>query len=174
MIGEGEYLEARGYADTKIIRCLEDTAELLWWYAEGHADYEKTVQSIGIYTVYVYAIGGDYGENGVFYIDSQRHGGRNYQITLLDAPNSGNINVTPEGLVTWSAITGTNAYAITITVEGEEYLEKTVLKGLGDEPSYQIQDYVESVRGKHFEITLQALGNGGTIISSVETTRSWN
>ena len=138
---------------------------------EGCLHHEKCPSSVGTYQVSVYAIGGDYDENGTFYIDSQRHGGNSsYQITLLAEPNANSINISQDGKLTWATISGTNRYAITITVEGDEYLTKTIVT----QPNYVISNYADEVRGKHWEVTIQAIGNDTTVISSKETTRSWN
>jgi len=137
----------------------------------GCTHYEKCPSSVGTYKVAVYALGGDYDEEGTFYIDSQRHGGNSsYQITLLAEPNADSIKISQDGKLSWATISGTSRYAISITVEGVEYLAKTTVS----QPGYLIEDYVADVKGKNFAVTVQALGNGTTVISSKETTREFN
>ncbi|MBR5987149.1 MAG: hypothetical protein IK037_01140, partial [Clostridia bacterium] len=137
----------------------------------GSTHFEKCPSSVGTYKVAVYALGGDYDEKGTFYIDSQRHGGNSsYQITLLAEPNADSIKISQDGKLSWATISGTSRYAISITVEGVEYLAKTTVS----QPGYLIEDYVADVKGKNFAVTVQALGNGTTVISSKETTREFN
>lgn len=86
--------------------------------------YSKVIQSPGIYSVRVKALGGSFDSNDVYYIDSQYAGGSiNDNIILLAAPAESTFSITADGAVKWNSISGARGYEYQISYNNEEYLD---------------------------------------------------
>ncbi len=117
--------------------------------------------SVGSIKTYVYALGGGFDENGVYYIDSQAQGGSaKYTITLLDSPDLSSFKITTDGKMTWANIASSIKYELQISIDGGEY--ETIIV---NDPMYIIDNYanVSSV-----SVLIKAIGNGTNIITSQE------
>lgn len=133
--------------------------------------YSHQPSSVGTFTIRVYALGGAFDEDGVYYLDSQSRGGNSsYSITLLAAPNANSIKVTTDGLMTWTAIAGATGYEIEISVGGEEYGQPILVSNAS---SYLLEDF-SRYTGQHLKVRIRAIGNGKTVISSEAVEQSWD
>lgn len=128
--------------------------------------YSYCPNNVGVYAASVYAIGGKFDDEGVYWIDSQRQSGSNYKITLLASPNPDSWKLSADGLLTWPPISGMVSYEIEIAVNGGEYTTYTQTS-----TSMVIEDY--SIRNS-YKIRIRAKGNGTTIISSVWSEHTWD
>ena len=128
--------------------------------------YSYCPNNVGEYTIRVYALGGKFDENGVYYLASQSQGGNaNYTITLLATPNKNSIGLTQDGVLSWTAIKDAVKYEVELTVDGvTSTFESTKV-------SYQIQDFSIS---KKYEVKIRALGDGNKVISSKQVDYTWN
>lgn len=91
--------------------------------------FENDPNNVGSYALSLYAVGGKFDENDVYYVDSRVFGGNdNYTITLLPQPNVGDISINRDGELSWTTVSGASSYALTLSVDGTEY-NKTVKQG---------------------------------------------
>ncbi len=123
--------------------------------------------STGTYEIRVFAVGGNFDEEGTYYIDSQSQGGNSrYSITLLASPNPSDMTLSQDGKVKWTTIKGATGYNITVIKDG---VPADTVKVTA--PEYVIPDFE---KGHQYIIEVTALGNGTTIISSELVSREWN
>lgn len=133
--------------------------------------YSHMPSSVGTFTIRVYALGGAFDDEGVYYLDSQSRGGNSsYSITLLATPNESSITVTADGYMTWTAIAGATGYEIEISVDGGEYGEAITVSNAS---SYTFENFSQ-YKGKQLKVRIRAKGNGTTIISSETVEKTWD
>ncbi len=163
-----EYSEAQ-YTDTGKIKVTITTESA---YATGYCyniaknsqivnstTYEFCPNNTGTYIVSVYAVGGGFDEEGVYYLDSQTKGGNNnYRIILLGQSNPDSYVVNGDGMLKWASVSDAVSYKIEISVNGGEF--ETYNKATA---GLQIPGYSLSNR---YVIRIQAVGNGNNIVSS--------
>lgn len=128
--------------------------------------------SEGAFAIRVYALGGAFDEEGVYYIDSQSQGGDSgHTIRLLPHPNSDSISLSQDGRLTWTAVSSAQGYTIEYSLDGGAYEELATVYNVS---YYDISPDVYN--GHTLKIRIRALGNGNNIISSqaVESAREWN
>ena len=76
--------------------------------------------AVGKHKVGVYAHGGSFDSDFVYYIDSQIAGNNdNSYVELLASPNANDINKSRDGILTWTTILGAKGYEIQFNVNGE-------------------------------------------------------
>ena len=127
--------------------------------------------SVGSFAIRVYALGGAFDEDGVYYLDSQSRGGnQSYTITLLATPNESSITLTADGYMTWTAIAGAIGYELEISVDGGEYGEVITVSNAS---SYTFANFSQYA-GKQLKVRIRAKGNGTTSISSETVEHTWN
>lgn len=116
--------------------------------------------AVGAINTSVYALGGNFDEEGVYYIDSQAQGGSRYTITLLASPDVSSFKITTDGKMTWTNIGSAIKYELQISLNGGDY--ETVIV---NDPMYIIENYasVNSV-----SVIVKAIGDGNRIITSKE------
>lgn len=128
--------------------------------------------SVGTFTVRVYALGGAFDEQGVYYLDSQSRGGNSsYSLTLLATPNASSINLSADGQLTWATVANAAGYELEILVDGQR--EGDVISVSGS--YYTIADYASKYAGsgKQLTVRVRAKGNGTTIITGEWAETSW-
>ncbi len=139
-------------------------------------EYRHTANATTTYTVNVIAVGGAFDANKIYYINSLP--ATNKQITLLSAPGSTGIKLTPSGAVatlTWQPVDkATNGYEIVVDFNDgtEEYV--TTTSGDSTSCSFELYDATYNPDGKfkrenlqNYTYKIRALGNAaGTIIAS--------
>ena len=144
---------AKGYAYT----VGGATVELV-----GQTAYSHLPSSVGKYTVSVYALGGNFDEQGVFYINSQRQGGNSsYEMVILDITNVSSITMTRDGYLDWadSSLGATLGYTVKVSIDGGEWVEYANVRSSGLA--------IEGLKpGATVAVKIQANGNGRTIIAS--------
>ncbi len=122
--------------------------------------------STGTFSVFVYALGGNFDENGFYYINSQAAGSKDV-VTVLGAVNKNNIQVTVDNELVWTTAKGAVEYQVTVTING--VTKVAIVNG-----NVTRLNLKELFGGQTFElvtinIEIQALGNGTTIISAEKT-----
>lgn len=128
--------------------------------------YSYCPNNVGKYDIIVYALGGSFDENGVYYIDSQSQGGNGKRmITLLSSPNPSSWKLTADGLLSWPGIDQAVKYEITIIANGGEEVVKQTTKTSIEIENYSMQN--------SYTVKIRVIGNGTTIISSLEETRDF-
>ena len=129
--------------------------------------YSLKPNSVGSIPVRVYALGGNFDEQGVYYLDSQARGGSSaYTITLLATPNRDSITLTDDGYLSWPAIAGTNDYELQFSIDGGEYGESITV----NKSNYTIENYAEI---QSLSVKIRAKGNGTKIITSEWVEQEW-
>ena len=124
--------------------------------------YGHNPNSIGTYSARVYATGGNFDEDGVFYIDSQSTGGSAaYSITLLSVTNVENIKITQQGYITWAVSDDAHGYNIEISLDGGA----TFTSYETNVNCYTLS--AEENQATNIVVRVQAKGNGTNVISSV-------
>lgn len=123
--------------------------------------YSHQPNSVGKYAVSVYALGGNFDEDGIYYTDSQRRGGNSsYTITLLDITNASEIDFSKSGRVQWAASVhgATAGYELQISINGGAY----------ETYHAQTPDYtLESMLGvTSIQFRICAKGDGGKLVAS--------
>lgn len=130
--------------------------------------YSRKANGVGKYIARVYAKGGSFDEDGVYYLDSQSRGGSDsYSITLLTYPNPQDFTLSRTGVLKWSAIAGAVKYEVQISVDGGEFTTYTVN---ANAPTFTIANFDTSHK---YTVRIRAVGNGTTIISSEQKERTW-
>ena len=142
-------------------------------YTSTELSRSHLVSTAGKITVRVYALGGNFDESGVYYIDSQSAGGNDrYSITILASPNPSDFKFTMDGMLTWKAIGDTNKYRVTISANG---VTKTVEVTATTLDICSIEGFENlNMKSDHIVVTVQAVGNGTTTITSEAATGTWN
>jgi len=126
--------------------------------------YSLVPSSVGKIEARVYALGGNFDEEGVYYLDSQNAGVKS--VTLLATPDAGSFGLSEDGVVSWATISGTLGYELTITINGgEPQVIENVTK-----PSYTLSNYREIAT---LTVQVAAKGNGTSIISSTYSEYTW-
>ncbi|MBQ8311123.1 MAG: hypothetical protein IJX80_08955 [Clostridia bacterium] len=122
--------------------------------------------STGTFSVFVYALGGSFDEDGCYYIDSQTAGGKN-MVTVLGAVNKNNVNITAYNELVWTTVAGAAEYQVSITING--ITKVTIVNG--NVTRVNIKELFDNQTFQYVTINaeIQALGNGSTIISSEKT-----
>lgn len=133
----------------------------------GKTSYTKDLANPGEYRVAVYAIGGAFDEEGVYYVDSESQGGTDvdkYKLTLLDTPR--NMSWSKGKVFTWDANTAPYGYTIEISVDGGEYEQvETGLKAERlDFTSAKYKAFIEVATKVRFRV--RADGYGTNVITS--------
>lgn len=124
-------------------------------------EYSLNPNTTGTFVTAVYALGGNFDENGVYCLDSQVRGNNSaFSITLLGAPDKDSIKVTTDGKLTWATVASATKYEVTLIING---VSQTVTV---NDPMYVIQNYstVETLT-----VIVKAIGNGTTVITSAES-----
>ena len=146
-------------------------------YTVGGATYEKTEttysycpNSVGVVVARVYALGGNFDENGVYYLDSQSVGGNSrYSITLLASPDPASFTLTADGLLKWPAISGTGKYELEISADG--VLTTIVVSGA----SYDLnKSGIDVSKVSTLIVRVRAVGNGIDTITSAQAEKRWD
>lgn len=150
-------------------------------YANGYAyivggvigtSFEKSYRynpnGAGLYEVGVYAIGGLFDENNVYYLSSQTCGNNStYSINLLGNVDESSVKLSVDGRITWGTVDGAVSYTIKLTINGESQELITVYN-----PAYDLSNLIAFKKVNSLEIEIQAQGNSKCIASSI-TTKDW-
>ncbi len=130
-------------------------------------EYRFTPNSTGTFTVRVYALGGGFDENGVYYIDSQPKGGNSStSITLLHSVNYAEINVTAGGYLSWPNVENNLGYELEIAINDGEFVNY----GTIGKANFVIENFKEITKLK---VRVRAVGNGTNIITAAWAEREW-
>lgn len=133
--------------------------------------YQTHPNNVGSYALSVYAVGGGFDEDGIYYTDSQVRGGNsNYTLTLLAQPNANDISINRDGILSWRTVSSASAYGVTLTINGDGYDEIIVNQG----NTFDIAAMLASVSktwGSVTNVTVSIVskGNGTSVIDSVAT-----
>lgn len=118
------------------------------------------------YDMRVYAKGGLFEDINTYYLDSQSVGGNaNYRIYLLTAPNADSMELSRDGILTWSAIANNLGYHVTVLKDGVQIVDIDHTS-----VSFEIEDFE---LGHTYTVSVYAKGNGTTRIQSATTEKEW-
>ena len=138
--------------------------------------YSYDPNATGEFLLSLYAVGGGFDEDGVYYIDSQRCGDNaNYKITLLQKPNYNDIVLGRDGVLTWKAVPGATSYAIEYVVNGSDTYTAVVSQGV----TLNINDALDD-KGVAYStvndlaIRITAKGGNEKVVDSQTTEREYN
>lgn len=121
--------------------------------------YSKVIQNTGNYAIRVKALGGAFDANDIYYIDSQYAGGSATDvIVLLGAPSLSSFSITSDGIVQWTAVSGTNNYEYQISYNGGEC-------GAIQQTGYNNINIANHTSYNTIKIRVRAKGAGNTISS---------
>ena len=113
----------------------------------------------GSISVRVYALGGGFDQDGVYYVDSQSAGNSSTVLTVLRTPNQSSIQYNADGRIWWGNVTDAQGYEYCIAWDGEEYGDVQTVS----QASVTVSGITSHTRLK---IKVRAKGNGNKIISS--------
>ena len=137
-------------------------------YSEG-TTCEMQGFTVGDIKLAAWAKGGNFDENGVYYLTSQIRGNNpNYTITLLGSPNTSNWKLTEDGDLTWGAVSGASSYQVEVIVNGT-----SVFSGKVSGTRKDISEFL-TTDGDTVIVKISANGNGTTIVSSATVQRQWD
>lgn len=130
--------------------------------------YSHNPGSAGTYDVRVYALGGNFDENGVYYLDSQSRGGNeSYRITLLGTVNNNaQFKLTADDYLSWLPVANASGYEISYSIDGGSFTEPERIMGTG----YHFDDLSQVTT---LIVRIRAEGNGINIISSEYVEKVW-
>ena len=146
-----------------------------YYYSVGGAagtaagtEYRYNANGAGSFAIVVYALGGGFDEDGVYYLDSQSRGGNAaYTIYLLPAPNQNSININADGYITWANVSNANSYELILTINGEEKEAITVTTA-----SFDINTIVSYRDVTSLTVSVRAKGNSNCV-TSAQSSREW-
>ncbi|MBQ3235659.1 MAG: hypothetical protein IJA97_05830 [Clostridia bacterium] len=181
---------AESYSETgEIIATITKESEHNNGYSYTIAGVEQTVKAstcnhnpgaVGKHFARVYALGGAFDDEGIYYLDSQSAGGNNtsYYITLLAVPNESSFTWR-EGIITWATITDAVQYEVEFSINGGEFTSPVVAvqPQINAKNAQTIVDWKtanEGVAITNIIIRVRAIGNGNKIISSTTVTKEYN
>lgn len=130
---------------------------------------KKQERNPGVHTVKVYALGGCFDEEGVYYLKSPDQGGNSdskYNITLLAAPTEADMTYYKNSRTFefGGVNNATYGYTVKISVDGGEW----VTISTGTSKTIYIGEYLNDDT-KVVKISVQTNGNGSNVIASKET-----
>lgn len=125
--------------------------------------FSKKVSEAGVCKVSVYALGGAFDDQGVYYLKSPEQGGGNeskYTITLLDYLTSNEMEYYKSGSFEFEPIDNANyGYTVQICVNGGEWQTISTNK----DTTIDVRSYVAGATSVQFKV--QANGNGSNVIA---------
>ena len=135
-------------------------------YGSTESTYSLNPNGIGEFTIKAYALGGNFDENGVYYLDSQTYGSANTKVTILAYPNADSFKLSEDGYLTWATINGCNdGYYLTISINGVEQAPVHVTTA-----AYLINGLK---KGDTVDVKLYA-GGKGKVVSSADVEKSFD
>ncbi len=130
--------------------------------------YRYNPNGAGSYSVGVYAVGGLFDDDGLYYLSSQTCGNNEaYTIKLLGSVNESNIKLSMDGRLTWSAVNSATRYTIKLIINGEE----TQIKSLNT-PAFDLSDIIAFKQVNSLSVEIQAHGNNKCVSSAI-TKKEW-
>lgn len=134
----------------------------------NETSYRYNPNGAGKYEIGVYAVGGTFDENGVYYLSSQTCGNNSsYMINLLGSVDESSIKLSADGRITWSAVDGATSYSLDLIINGEKQETLTLFK-----TAYDLSDLIAFKNVTSLEVSIQAHGNSKCVSSSV-TSKDW-
>lgn len=172
------YTESRYSTTGEILVTVTNPVPYASGYVFNIGGVEKTVKdgslscshntgSTGQFAAFAYALGGTFDEEGTYYINSQAAGGEK-AVTILGAVNQGNVNVTMDNELVWTAVKGAVEYRVTVTINGVQ--KSTVVNGNVTRLNLKTLFDGQTYSNVTMDIVIETLGNGANIISSEPTT----
>ena len=124
--------------------------------------------SVGSYDVRVYALGGSFDEDGIYYLDSQSQGGNpRYRITLLASVGTGsNFKLTADDFLSWAPVADASGYEIAYSINGAGFTAYEKVMGT----SYGFADLSNVTT---LTVRIRAKGNDINTISSEYVEKTW-
>lgn len=134
----------------------------------NETSYRYNPNGAGKYEIGVYAVGGTFDENGIYYLSSQTCGNNSsYMINLLGSVDESSIKLSADGRITWSAVDGATSYSLDLIINGEKQKTLTLFK-----TAYDLSDLIAFKNVTSLEVSIQVHGNSKCISSSV-TSKDW-
>lgn len=132
--------------------------------------YAYTPNASGTFMARAYALGGNFDEQGVYYVDSQAS--TEQRLTLLGTIGSDSIKIQDRQL-RWGAVSGAPKYQVTLTVNGTvlEPIEVIDANSIKLDKATIGYDYSEI---NSIKVEVRAVGNGTTLITGAAQTKSWD
>lgn len=128
----------------------------------------KQMESTGLYSIRVKALGGTFDSEDVYYIDSQyAGGGTGYSMTLLAPPTQASFSLNSDGAFKWATITGAFGYDYQISFDGGEFSEMAHIGQAALNPIAGFKNY------KTIAIRVRATGNGSNVVTSAWVEYTW-
>lgn len=127
-------------------------------YQTSEKQYSHNPNGVGSFNVSVYALGGNFDEYGIYYLDSQTRGGANSKIIILAYPNSDSFTLSQDGYLKWANIDNAVKYKVEITIDNVKQEVKLVTNA---------SILLEGLKpGMTLIVKVTAIGNDGNIVSS--------
>lgn len=130
--------------------------------------YTHNPGSTGTFDVRVYALGGNFDDQGRYCLDSQSRGGNeSYRITLLGTVNNNsNLKLTADDALSWDPVSNASGYEISYSIDGAEFTDFEKVNGT----IYQFRDLSQVTT---LVVRIRAKGNGFDSVTSETTEKRW-
>ncbi len=130
--------------------------------------FEYNPNGVGKVAIGVYAMGGNFDENGVYYLDSQMQGNNpSYTINILAHPSDVRLNMS--GQLTWTAIAGAIGYELEVSFDGGAAITQSI-----NGNSFDLRQLEGYANAREIVVKVRALGNGTSSVSSQQYTKTFN
>ena len=136
--------------------------------------YTKGLSTPDAYKVAVYAVGGGFDEEGVYYVDSKEQGGNSlpaYNISLLAAPTSGDMDFLQDGVFEFKAVNNAPyGYKVEICVNG---VWQTVSE-MTTSTTIDVRNYLTGATTVKFRVTANGNAEDNVIAGKTVESKTWN
>lgn len=134
---------------------------------DGSLTASANTGSTGTFAVLVYALGGNFDEEGIYYINSQSAGSQS-AVTILGAVSQNNITIDTYSQLSWTAVQRAVNYKVTVSINGDT--RETTVNGNVTKLNLKTLFDGQTFENATIDVVLQALGNEGNIVSSAPIT----
>ena len=137
--------------------------------------FTKNLSTTGEHKVKVYALGGGFDENGIYYVDSTETGGGSdskYKVVLLGDPNASGMNFSQDNIFSWDAVNNAAyGYKVEMSIDGGEY---QVIEEKTSKTTIDVSELIVGASTVKFRV--QALGNANSnvIAGKAVESKEWN
>jgi len=160
------YYSADGTIDVTVTKPSPNTTGYIYSVAgitseKTGINFSHNPNTTGSFEVSVYAVGGKFDADGIYYVDSRSAAKR--EMTLLAAPTSNSVSISRDGKLIWGVSDKAVEYEAEIYWDGSDAPSETVTVT-------QNTTVLDLSGHNSVVIKIRALGNGSNIVSSVWTT----
>ncbi len=136
--------------------------------------YTKGLSTPDTYRVAVYAQGGGFDEEGIYYLDSKQQGGNStpaYTLTLLAAPTAGDMDFLQDGVFEFKGVNNAPyGYTVEICVNGTWQ----IVSAMTTSTTIDVRSYLTGATTVKFRVRVNGNTEGDVIASKSVESKAWN